>query len=78
MIVGLAVSSVNGDLKEKKTVLGSKPPQCVNRCFGCRPCRATLVIPPHHKGGLRESSEEDESYYLLSWRCKCGNKLFHP
>ncbi|XWS70704.1 hypothetical protein CRYUN_Cryun03dG0070100 [Craigia yunnanensis] len=27
-------------------VLGSRPPNCVNRCFSCRPCMAALVASP--------------------------------
>ncbi|GFP88971.1 polygalacturonase [Phtheirospermum japonicum] len=57
-------------------VLGSRPPGCVNKCMSCRPCEATLVIPPRKN----ESSwhREDDSYYLLSWKCRCGNKLYQP
>lgn len=79
-------------LQPRKKVLGSRPPTCVNKCMSCRPCMATLVIPPHR---IRTSSittttttqayqqsssfhREDDSYYLLSWKCKCGDKLFQP
>ncbi|KAG5242818.1 EPIDERMAL PATTERNING FACTOR protein [Salix suchowensis] len=66
--------------EEVGMVLGSRPPQCVNRCFHCKPCMAALVTPLHHKSVVRgpSSSREDESYYLLSWRCKCGDKYFQP
>ncbi|KAJ6408063.1 hypothetical protein OIU84_011383 [Salix udensis] len=69
-----------GDMKQKKMVLGSRPPQCISRCFHCKPCMAALVTPLHHKSVVRgpSSSREDESYYLLSWRCKCGDKYFQP
>nr|GMC93977.1 EPIDERMAL PATTERNING FACTOR-like protein 8 [Ipomoea batatas] len=50
-----------------------------------RPCVAALVIPPHDdKNGFRRPSSSsssgagDESYYLLSWKCRCGNKYFQP
>ena len=62
-------------------VLGSRPPACVNKCMSCRPCEATLVIPPHQtkKWGVSISSHrEDDTYYLLSWKCRCGNKLYQP
>ncbi|KAH0652341.1 hypothetical protein KY289_030019 [Solanum tuberosum] len=63
----------------RMVMLGSSPPKCVNRCKGCRPCIATLVIPPHTNKGLKTiTSREDEGYYLLSWKCKCGTKYFHP
>lgn len=66
-------------------MLGSSPPKCVNRCKGCRPCMAVLVIPPHITSSGKVSkalntlyTREDEGYYLLSWKCKCGTKYFQP
>ncbi|KAJ7978924.1 Epidermal patterning factor-like protein [Quillaja saponaria] len=64
-------------LEHKKLVLGSRPPRCVNKCMSCRPCNAALVIP-HHRDGLMASGDRDESYYLLSWKCKCGDKIYQP
>ncbi|KAM7475911.1 hypothetical protein LguiB_023154 [Lonicera macranthoides] len=82
-----------------KKVLGSRPPSCVNRCMNCRPCKATLVIPPHHQQSINEIKgsygndnnreyyyssphnnrpREDDTYYLLSWKCTCGDQLFQP
>uniref|UniRef100_M1D1V0 Epidermal patterning factor-like protein n=1 Tax=Solanum tuberosum TaxID=4113 RepID=M1D1V0_SOLTU len=77
------LASISGRIEERKqmrmVMLGSSPPKCVNRCKGCRPCIATLVIPPHTNKGLKTiTSREDEGYYLLSWKCKCGTKYFHP
>ncbi|XP_010048201.2 EPIDERMAL PATTERNING FACTOR-like protein 8 [Eucalyptus grandis] len=71
-------------LKNRREMVGSRPPICVNRCLSCRPCMATLVIhPPAGRGGgagdARASSHEgSDSYYLLAWKCKCGNKLYQP
>ncbi|KAD2393930.1 hypothetical protein E3N88_40907 [Mikania micrantha] len=68
-------------VQQKNKILGSRPPGCVNKCMKCSPCRATLVIPPHHKMvDCRDQSfhGEDGCYYLLSWKCKCGDKLFQP
>ncbi|KAL6495864.1 hypothetical protein OROGR_014029 [Orobanche gracilis] len=72
--------------EKNKMILGSRPPGCLNKCLNCRPCKATLVIPPHkktsQKGKFVISSSrnigEDETYYLLSWKCKCANKLYKP
>ncbi|KAL7607258.1 hypothetical protein Lser_V15G17726 [Lactuca serriola] len=61
---------------ENKKILGSRPPGCVNKCVNCRPCQATLVIPPHSK--FIDSSHWEDNYYLLSWKCKCGDKIFQP
>ncbi|XP_024979244.1 EPIDERMAL PATTERNING FACTOR-like protein 8 [Cynara cardunculus var. scolymus] len=68
-------------MQQQKKTLGSRPPGCVNKCMNCTPCRATLVIPPHHRmTDYRDQSShrEDDCYYLLSWKCKCGDKLFQP
>ncbi|KAG4378860.1 hypothetical protein AAZX31_17G110300 [Glycine max] len=68
-------------LKQKKLVLGSRPPKCVNKCLSCKPCMAALVISPHHRDGHTHKAktvQRDEGYYLLSWKCKCGNKFFQP
>ncbi|KAK6148970.1 hypothetical protein DH2020_016495 [Rehmannia glutinosa] len=77
---------IEGSINEeelRKMVLGSSPPGCVNKCMNCRPCEATLVIPPHlnrmKRAKYQDSSHrEDDSYYLLSWKCRCGNKLYQP
>ncbi|KAI8538741.1 hypothetical protein RHMOL_Rhmol07G0005400 [Rhododendron molle] len=82
-VAGLQWSS----LKQRKMMIGSRPPGCVNKCMSCRPCVATLVvIHPHDnnkKGEFAEISDsvsrrEDDPYYLLSWKCKCGDKLYQP
>ncbi|EPS65582.1 hypothetical protein M569_09198, partial [Genlisea aurea] len=59
--------------------LGSRPPGCVNKCMSCRPCEAILVIPPRADRISSSSSRgDDDSYYLLAWKCRCGNKLYLP
>lgn len=71
-------------LEESKGVIGSKPPVCANKCMKCRPCMATVVVPDHQRkqGSFKlvssRGGEDDDSYYLLSWKCRCGNKLFQP
>ncbi|KAI9074739.1 hypothetical protein K1719_021471 [Acacia pycnantha] len=76
---------VMGMEEESKKVIGSRPPACVNKCHKCRPCMATLVIP-HQKTGHDNKGftlkmvppGDDDPYYLLSWKCKCGHKFFQP
>ncbi|KAK1434056.1 hypothetical protein QVD17_10974 [Tagetes erecta] len=64
---------------QNKKILGSRPPGCVNKCVNCRPCEATLVIPPHYMTvNYKDQSHWDDNYYLLAWKCKCGDKLFQP
>lgn len=69
-------------LEQNKMVIGSKPPACVNKCKSCRPCMATLVVPNHQKRKksfrVFSHGDDDDTYYLLSWKCKCGDKLFQP
>ncbi|GMH15924.1 hypothetical protein Nepgr_017765 [Nepenthes gracilis] len=85
--IGLSSSSGSVLRREKEAALGSRPPGCENKCMNCKPCMATLVVPPHQKKKKKKSSSssscssyhgDDDSYYLLSWKCKCGNKLFQP
>ncbi|KAJ8534963.1 hypothetical protein K7X08_016691 [Anisodus acutangulus] len=59
--------------------VGSRPPRCEGKCLNCRPCIATLIAPIHQgKLTISANSKEDDTYYLLAWRCKCANKLFQP
>ncbi|KAE9602289.1 hypothetical protein Lalb_Chr12g0197991 [Lupinus albus] len=69
-----------GLMKQMKLALGSRPPRCVNKCLKCRPCMAALIIYPRLKDGWihNVTAQKDEGYYLLSWKCKCGNKFFQP
>ncbi|KAL3633046.1 hypothetical protein CASFOL_026030 [Castilleja foliolosa] len=74
----------------RKMILGSRPPGCVNKCMSCSPCEAILVIPPLKKNKMikRDNNNyyhqeslwhrDDDRYYLLSWKCRCGNKLYQP
>lgn len=79
-------------LKEESNLMGSKPPNCMNKCMGCTPCTASLTIPPHPRDPLSHDSEYYSSkkkmmsqlmdgqhnYYNLAWKCKCRNKTFQP
>lgn len=83
--LGFAVGAVESDyserwLQQSKMVLGSRPPRCVNKCLSCRPCMAALVIPSHQWNKFKATNhgDGDDNYYLLSWKCKCGDKLFQP
>ncbi|KAJ1379208.1 Epidermal patterning factor protein [Sesbania bispinosa] len=76
---GLVFSDSRDSLEESRVVIGSKPPACVNKCMNCRPCMATVVVPNHQRKGFKVLSHgDDDRYYLLSWKCRCGDKLFQP
>ncbi|KAI6689946.1 hypothetical protein NL676_026774 [Syzygium grande] len=100
-VFSLTIPPLNSgeSLKHREMILGSRPPDCVDRCFGCIPCAPALVVPGYQKKHFTTSSSEDhshnfqtewsrtsssdddkddDSYYLLSWRCRCGDKIFHP
>ncbi|KAK2965976.1 hypothetical protein RJ640_010024 [Escallonia rubra] len=71
-------SGDSGNLEQMRMLLGSRPPKCVNRCLGCKPCMAALVIESNSKNGFKVSATVDESYYLVSWKCRCGHRNFQP
>ncbi|KAK9149635.1 hypothetical protein Scep_008392 [Stephania cephalantha] len=72
-----SVSSSNGgSLKQRKKMLGSRPPSCINKCLSCIPCLPFPVIPPSQN--QKTVLSQEETYYPVSWRCGCKNKVFHP
>ncbi|KAI4387067.1 hypothetical protein MLD38_004928 [Melastoma candidum] len=68
--------------KQKYTVLGSRPPHCVNKCNACKPCFPALVAQGEQRGKkgslLSRGDGEYYGYYLLAWKCRCGDKMFQP
>ncbi|KAJ8774812.1 hypothetical protein K2173_017258 [Erythroxylum novogranatense] len=77
----LSSSNSNNLQQRRKMVLGSRPPACIDKCVNCRPCLATLVVPSRQRKGFTFKASahgDDGSYYLLSWKCRCGNKLYQP
>ncbi|KAI4381967.1 hypothetical protein MLD38_007982 [Melastoma candidum] len=68
--------------KQKYTVLGSRPPRCINKCNACKPCFPSLVAQGgrRDKKGMLLSRGDGEyyGYYLLAWKCRCGDKIFQP
>ncbi|ESW22744.1 hypothetical protein PHAVU_005G177700 [Phaseolus vulgaris] len=73
---GSVLSDRRKSLEEEKVGIGSKPPACGNKCMNCRPCTATVVVPDHKN--KKKGFMEDDNYYLLSWKCRCGDKFFQP
>lgn len=70
-------------MRSKMMVMGSSPPRCVNRCSSCRPCMAALVIVGEQQekvigDDVINRREKEDSYYLLSWKCRCGDQFFPP
>ncbi|KAK7255236.1 hypothetical protein RIF29_28642 [Crotalaria pallida] len=79
---GSLVFKTSESLKEREMMIGSQPPACIKRCMNCMPCMPTLVVPNYQKWKayevLSHGEENDDTYYPLSWKCKCGDKLFQP
>lgn len=73
-----------------RSLIGSRPPKCENRCRNCGHCEAVQVpIAPAIKFfnqenyGPRNSIEysrgdDVSSYKPMCWKCKCGNFFFNP
>ncbi|KAI4325256.1 hypothetical protein MLD38_030670 [Melastoma candidum] len=73
--VTVGSSSYDGLHEQRKTVLGSRPPRCINKCLSCKPCLPTLVVQGTR---VEKTTMSGDEYYLLAWKCRCGNRLFQP
>ncbi|KAF2542058.1 hypothetical protein F2Q68_00032772 [Brassica cretica] len=53
---------------EKRRRIGSKPPTCEKKCYGCEPCEAiqvpTISSSPH--------LSHYANYKPEGWRCHCA------
>ncbi|KAK7282159.1 hypothetical protein RIF29_10743 [Crotalaria pallida] len=52
--------------------IGSSPPSCENKCYGCVPCEA-IQVPSKSNLSIQYSNYEPES-----WKCKCGLSFHSP
>ncbi|KAJ4962681.1 hypothetical protein NE237_022620 [Protea cynaroides] len=80
--------------REEKAVvrshIGSRPPTCEKKCSSCGHCVAIQVPadPQKRSGDSRHSSkvstiaysrgEDNSNYKPMSWKCKCGDRIFNP
>ncbi|KAM6601649.1 hypothetical protein CsatA_021258 [Cannabis sativa] len=55
--------------------IGSSPPSCEHKCYGCVPCEAIQVptTSRHNHIGIQYANYEPED-----WKCKCGLSLYSP
>lgn len=56
--------------------IGSSPPSCEHKCYGCTPCEAIQVPSTsrrHSHLGIQYTNYEPES-----WKCKCGVSFYSP
>ncbi|XP_059458716.1 EPIDERMAL PATTERNING FACTOR-like protein 3 isoform X2 [Corylus avellana] len=55
--------------------IGSSPPNCEHKCYGCVPCEAIQVptTSMHSHLGIQYANYEPEG-----WKCKCGPSFYSP
>ncbi|PIN22284.1 hypothetical protein CDL12_05005 [Handroanthus impetiginosus] len=58
--------------KEMKKI-GSSPPSCEHKCYGCMPCEAIQVPTTSSRVGVQYTYYEPEG-----WKCKCGPTFYSP
>ncbi|XP_030457741.1 polygalacturonase [Syzygium oleosum] len=56
--------------------IGSSPPRCEHKCYGCTPCEATQVPATHN--GHAHVRVQYTNYEPEGWKCKCGPSLYSP
>ncbi|KAB1218400.1 EPIDERMAL PATTERNING FACTOR-like protein 3 [Morella rubra] len=62
-------------IAEGKSKIGSSPPSCEHKCYGCVPCDAIQVPTTgrHSNVGIQYANYEPEG-----WKCKCGPSIYSP
>ncbi|GMI82145.1 epidermal patterning factor like 3 [Hibiscus trionum] len=71
-----SLKSIENGEEESKVGIGSSPPNCEHKCYGCTPCEAIQVPTTTSKRihvGLQYANYEPES-----WKCKCGPSFYSP
>lgn len=53
--------------------IGSSPPSCEDKCYGCMPCKAIQVPTTTSPIGVQYTNYEPEG-----WKCKCGPSFYTP
>ncbi|KAJ4851638.1 hypothetical protein Tsubulata_028730 [Turnera subulata] len=56
--------------------LGSSPPSCDHKCYGCTPCEA-IQVPTTSKRNSRLGINY-ANYEPEGWKCKCGPSFYSP
>ncbi|KAF5751254.1 hypothetical protein HS088_TW02G00265 [Tripterygium wilfordii] len=56
-----------------KRKIGSSPPSCEHKCYGCIPCEAIQVPSTSNHLGVQYTNYEPEG-----WKCKCGPTFYSP
>ncbi|KAK7325107.1 hypothetical protein VNO77_29190 [Canavalia gladiata] len=56
--------------------IGSSPPSCKHKCYGCTPCEAIQV--PSTSSRRSHLGIQYANYEPESWKCKCGPSFYSP
>ncbi|KAB2613012.1 EPIDERMAL PATTERNING FACTOR-like protein 1 [Pyrus ussuriensis x Pyrus communis] len=56
--------------------IGSSPPSCDHKCYGCTPCGAIQV--PTTKMQTSHVRVQYANYEPVGWKCKCGPTYYTP
>ncbi|PON96181.1 EPIDERMAL PATTERNING FACTOR-like protein [Trema orientale] len=57
--------------------IGSTPPSCKHKCYGCIPCEAIQTrTTSSHSHSHREV--QYANYEPEGWKCKCGQSFYNP
>ncbi|CAN1162295.1 EPIDERMAL PATTERNING FACTOR-like protein 3 [Linum perenne] len=59
--------------------LGSSPPSCEHKCYGCSPCEAIQVPTTSRRHSSSHALRLNYSNYEPEgWKCKCGPSFYSP
>ncbi|XP_027337834.1 EPIDERMAL PATTERNING FACTOR-like protein 3 [Abrus precatorius] len=61
---------------DRVSKIGSSPPSCEHKCYGCVPCEAIQV--PNTSSRHSHLSIQYANYEPESWKCKCGPSFYSP
>ncbi|MED6118745.1 hypothetical protein PIB30_005583 [Stylosanthes scabra] len=65
-----------GYLLKAVSKIGSSPPSCEHKCYGCTPCEAIQV--PSTGKRTHHLAIQYANYEPESWKCKCGPFFYSP
>ncbi|XP_027343422.1 EPIDERMAL PATTERNING FACTOR-like protein 5 [Abrus precatorius] len=72
----MSLSGIEQEAYKGVRKIGSSPPSCEHKCYGCTPCEAIQVpntSSRHSHLGIQYANYEPES-----WKCKCGPSFYSP
>ncbi|KAK7406407.1 hypothetical protein VNO78_08031 [Psophocarpus tetragonolobus] len=81
--------TVHDNKATMRAPIGSRPPRCERRCRSCGHCEAIQVPtnPQEQNGNINSSTvstidfsmgKDGSNYKPMSWKCKCGKRIFNP